>query len=199
MLRDNNRQGETKNADEEIILLYKNGEQEAFKALIDRYASSLYNFAAHMAGRNDAPDIVQEIFIKVWKNIERFNPLKASFRTWIFTIAKNSITDFLRKKKSLLFSEMDEGGGENADSFSEKIPAEDPLPDQILQKLEDGKLLNEILEKLHPNYREVLALHYQEEMTFEEIGGILNKSPNTVKSRHRRAILELRKMLDAPN
>jgi len=182
--------------DEEIIFLYKNGEPEAFKVLINRYASSLYNFTARLTNKNDAPDIVQEIFIKAWKNIERFNPLKASFKTWIFTIARNTTTDFLRKKKNLLFSNIKKDENEDINSFTENIPDDDLLPDEALQKLQDSQFLNKILEKLRPNYREVLVLHYQEEMTFEEIGEILGKPLNTVKSQHRRAIIEIRKMLN---
>lgn len=182
-------------SDEEIILLYKKGDEEAFKSLINRYISPLYNFTARMTNRNDASDVVQEIFIKVWKNIEHFNPLKASFKTWIFTIARNTTTDFLRKKKSLLFSDMGKDGDEDINSFAENIPDDELLPDEALQKLQDGRFLNKILEKLRPGYREVLVLHYQEEMTFEEIGKILDKSLNTVKSSHRRAIIELRKIL----
>ena len=182
--------------DEEIILAYKKGDQEAFKKLIERYTTSLYNFTARLTNRNEAPDIVQEIFIKAWKNIQRFDPRKASFKTWIFTIAKNTATDFLRKKKSWLFSDLEKWNDEEADSFSESIPAQDLLPDAALQKLQDSQFLDKMLEGLSPNYREVLVLHYQEEMTFEEIGKILTKPLNTVKSQHRRAILELRKMLN---
>ena len=182
--------------DEEIILSYKNGNEEAFKFLINKYTSPLYNFTARLSNKNDAMDIVQETFIKIWKNIKYFDPLKASFKTWIFTIARNSTTDFLRKKRSLLFSDMEKDGDENITSFAENIPAEDLLPDLALQKLQDSEFLNKTLEKLRLDYREVLILHYQEEMTFEEIGEILNKSLNTVKSQHRRAIIELRKILN---
>lgn len=188
--------------DEEIILSYKNGEREAFKKLIDRYTASLYNFVARLAGKNDAPDITQEIFIKVWKNLNRFDENKASFKTWIFTIAKNTTTDFLRKKKSLLFSDLNNPTRSDLDdnSFEENIPDEDLLPDETLQKLEektaDEKFLNDLLAKLRPIYQEILALHYQEEMTFEEIGKVLVKPLNTVKSQHRRALLELRRMVD---
>ena len=131
---------------------------------------------------------MQDIFIKTWKNIKRYDSKKASFKTWIFTIARNSVTDFWRKKKNILFTEIEE-------SFSENIPDENLLPDEVLQKLEDAELLNKTLEKLRPDYREVLVLYYQEEMTFEEIGGILSKPTNTVKSQHRRAIIELRELL----
>ena len=188
--------------DEEIILSYKNGDGEVFKKLIDRYSAPLYNFAARLAGRNNAPDIVQEIFIKVWKNLNRFDKNKASFKTWIFTIAKNATTDFLRKKKSLLFSDLNNPTRSDLDdnSFEENIPDEDLLPDETLQKLEektaDEKFLNDLLAKLRPIYQEILALHYQEEMTFEEIGKVLAKPLNTVKSQHRRALLEMRKIIN---
>ena len=181
--------------DEEIILAHKRGEREAFRRLISRYSAPLYNFTARLTNKNDASDIVQESFIKAWKNIDRFDPLKASFKTWIFTIAKNSTTDFLRKKKSFVFSDMSKDGDLDENSFADNIPAEDILPTEALQKLEDSQYLNTVLEKLPTNYREVLVLHYQEEMTFEEIGKILGKSSNTVKSQHRRAIIELRKIL----
>jgi RNA polymerase sigma-70 factor (ECF subfamily) len=183
-------------SDEEIILLYKNGDEEAFKELINRYTAPLYNFTARLSNKNDASDIVQETFIKVWKNIKRFDSKKASFKTWIFTVAKNTTTDFLRKKKSLLFTDMEKDNDEDINSFAENIPDESLLPDLVLQKLEDKQLLNKTLEKLRLGYREVLILHYQEDMTFEEIGEILNKPLNTVKSQHRRALIELRKLIE---
>lgn len=182
--------------DEEIVVLYKNGNPEIFKDLINRYTSPLYNFTARIVNQNDAPDIIQEIFIKVWKNLHKFDSSKASFRTWIFTIAKNTATDFLRKRKNLLFSDLEKNEEKEMDSFAENIPDENLLPEETLQKLEDSLFLNKTLEKLRPNYKEILTLYYQEEMTFEEIGKILNKPLNTVKSQHRRAILELRKILN---
>lgn len=182
--------------DEEIISSYLYGDEAAFKKLVDRYTAPLYNFVARLGSRADAPDVLQEVFLKAWKNISSFDGGKASFKTWIFTIAKNTATDFLRKKKSLLFSDMKISEEEDMNSFAENIPAEELLPPQALQKLEDAQFLNNLLQNLRPEYREILSLHYQEEMTFEEIGEILHKPQNTVKSQHRRAILELRKMLE---
>ncbi|MFA6524579.1 MAG: sigma-70 family RNA polymerase sigma factor [Candidatus Paceibacterota bacterium] len=179
--------------DNELIELYKNGNDEAFKKLIEKYSSSIYNFTYHITGKNNASDIVQEVFIKVWKNINRFNPSKSSFKTWIFIIAKNSITDFLRKKKQLNFSDIKNYNDDY--SFSENIADENLLPDQMLQKLQDSEFLNNLLEKLSLQYKTILILHYQEEMTFDEIGKTLSKPTNTIKSYHRRAILELRNMI----
>ena len=93
--------------DIELLEAYLDGDEQAFKILINRYTPLLYNFVARLAGRESAPDIVQEIFIKVWKNIRKFDIEKASFKTWVFTIAKNTATDFLRKKKDLHFSDLD--------------------------------------------------------------------------------------------
>lgn len=194
--------GEEK-SDTEIIELYKNGEKGVFKYMVERYTPPLYNFTTRLTDKNNAPDIVQDTFIKAWKNIYRFDESKASFKTWIFTIARNTITDFWRKKKSILFTDLPSATSARQDlakqdenSFEENIMSEDLLPDEVLQKLEDAELLNKTLEKLRPEYREVLVLYYQEEMTFEEIGEVLDKSINTVKSWHRRAILELRKMVE---
>lgn len=186
--------------DEEIVVLYKNDNQETFKSLINRYTTPIYNFAARLTNQNDAPDIIQETFIKVWKNINRFDPSKASFRTWIFTIARNTVADFLRKKRNPLFSDMENYNEDvncSSDYFEENIPDDQILPDVALEKLQDKEFLNNTMKKLSVNENEILILHYQEEMTFDEIGKILNKSLNTVKSKHRRTLIKLRKILDS--
>ncbi|OGJ04968.1 hypothetical protein A2554_01210 [Candidatus Nomurabacteria bacterium RIFOXYD2_FULL_35_12] len=189
--------------DEELAILYKEGKKEAFKGLINRYTFPLYNFTAHIVNQNDASDVVQEIFIKTWKSIHKFDEKKASFKTWIFTIARNTAIDFLRKKRNLLFSDIParqlaggEKESENENSFAENIPDENLLPDEALQKLEDSEFLNRTLEKLNIKEKEILILYYQEELTFDEIGKILQKSLNTVKSTHRRAIIKLQELLD---
>jgi len=69
------------------------------------------------------------------------------------------------------------------------------LPDEVFQKLQDIDLLNSLLEKLPEQYQTVLILHYQEEMTFDEISQVLKKPLNTVKSHHLRAISQLKKMI----
>ena len=180
--------------DEQLIVEYlsfKN--KEIFRTLLNRYTKPVYNFVRHMISNTDeAEDITQEVFIKVWKNLKKYK-LGQNFKTWLFTIAKNSTIDFLRKKKALNFSDL-----ENKDddfSFSETIPDENLLPDEALQKLQNSEFLNKLLDQLSFEYKTILLLHYQEEMTFDEIGKILKKPLNTVKSYHRRAILELRKKI----
>ncbi len=180
-------------SDEDLIADYIKGDQVAFKMLLDRYAPILYNFSVRFVGVAHAPDIVQETFIKVWKHIKRFDISKAHFKTWVFTITRNTITDYLRKKKSIVFSDMETTDG---GSFLDTVPDSAPLPDVVLEKLQDAEFLNTILQELPPHYREVLLLYYQEEMTFAEIGEALSKPLNTVKSHHRRALEQLRKMVN---
>ncbi len=176
---------------EEIIIAYKNGNKEIFKELVDKYTSPIYNFTARLAGKENASDLTQDIFIKTWKHINSFDISKSSFKTWIFTIAKNTITDYLRKKKISNFTTLENAEG---DFSTDDIRDEDLLPNEVFQKLEDAELLNNSIEKLSKEQKTVLILHYQEDITFYEIGKILNKPLNTVKSYHRRAILNLRKM-----
>lgn len=60
------------------------------KILIDRYTNSLYNFTLRFVGVDNTPDVVQDIFVKVWKNINKFDISKSHFKTWIFTIARST-------------------------------------------------------------------------------------------------------------
>jgi RNA polymerase sigma-70 factor (ECF subfamily) len=170
-----------------LINKYLKGDQESFKMLIDKYTSSIYNFTQRFTGPLYAPDITQEIFIKVWKNLKNFDKNKAQFKTWLFTIARNSVTDYLRKKKSIPFSSLSD------DNFIEdNIEDEAKLPDEILDNLQDKEMLDKVLDELSPEYRLILTLYYQEDMTFKEIGEVLDKPLNTVKSYHLRAIKKLK-------
>jgi RNA polymerase sigma-70 factor (ECF subfamily) len=174
--------------DEELVDKYNNGDSVSLRILIDRYTSHIYNYSFRFVGEFNASDVTQDIFIKVWKNLKNFDENKSSFKTWIFTITRNTIIDFLRKRKIRVFSDLDT----EDENFSESLEDESLLPNEILEKLEDEKFLNNLVEKLSDKYKEVLILYYQEEMTFKEIGEMLGKPLNTVKSYHHRAILKLR-------
>ena len=178
------------NNDDDLVKEYLEGNQGSFKVLAEKYTPSIYNFSVYFVGLLYAPDIVQDVFIKVWKNIKKFDNSKANFKTWIFTIARNTITDYLRKKKMIPFSSLDS----DEEFFTDSIEDDVILPDESLSKLEDKELLNKLLDKIPVQYREVLILYYQEEMTFSEIGQLLGKPLNTVKSYHYRALLLLKEM-----
>lgn len=176
-------------ADEKLVKTYLDGNDWALIELIEKYTPQIYNFARRFVGINEAEDVTQEIFVKIWKNLKKFNKHKSSFKTWAFTITRNTVIDFMRKRKDVLFSSLNNEEG----NFEDTIEDEVILPDEVLQKLQDEKLLNSLLEKLPEQYQTVLILYYQEEMTFDEIGKVLGKPMNTVKSHHRRALLQLKK------
>ncbi|MFA5751156.1 MAG: RNA polymerase sigma factor [Candidatus Paceibacterota bacterium] len=163
----------------------KDIDDKSFEEIVEEYTPLLFNFIAKIAGRDNASDLIQETFIKIWKNLKRFNPKKASLKTWIFTIARNTAIDFLKKKKSLVFSELE-------DEEIENLEEESPLPDEVFETKENRELLKNLLEDLPANYKILILLYYEEEMTFEEIAKIMNRPLNTIKSWKRRAIFELK-------
>lgn len=178
------------NEDIELIKEYLDGNQGSLKILIERYTPLVFNFSKRFA-HDDASDISQEVFIKVWKNIKKFDADKASFKTWLFKITRNTVTDYLRKRKNIVFSELDSEDS----SWADKLPDDTMLQDEEIQKIQDKEFLSKLLDDISPSSREVLILYYQEDMTFSEISIVLDKPLNTVKSIHRRAILELRRMI----
>ena len=95
----------------------------------------------------------------------------------------------MRKRKSVPFSTLD--GPEGA-SFSDTLSDQEPLPDELFARDEDGRVLEGLLQHLSAENKDILLLHYVDEMTFDEIGKIRGEPLNTVKSRHRRALLALR-------
>ncbi len=182
--------------DQQLINDYLGGNGEALAILIRRYLKPTYNFIYRRIGsQSDAEDITQETFVKVWKNLNKYRKGE-SVKTWIFQIAKNTAIDWLRKKKNIVFTDFEDETGKNP--ILETLSDQEPLPDALVLKLEDTKLLTALLEKLSPLYREVLVLHYKDHLTFDEIGKILEKSPDTVKSQHRRALIQLKNLLNAP-
>jgi RNA polymerase sigma-70 factor, ECF subfamily len=161
---------------------------EQLEIIINRYLKSVYNFVFRIThDKNSTEDITQETFVKIWKNLEKFDPEK-DFKTWLFTIARNTTFDYLRKRKNIAFSQQDE-------NFEENIQDGELLPDEIFMKEELSKELEEALLKIRPDFREIILLHYTENMTFEAISEIVGKPINTVKSHHLRALSSLRKFL----
>ncbi len=180
-------------SDTELAVLAAKNNQPALEILIRRYLKPAYSFIYHYLNNPvEAEDAVQEVFIKLWKNLKKYNP-QQSFKSWFFSIAKNTAIDFLRKKKMLTFSDW----ADSADELSPINTLADPLPlpDELLAKSDLTQTLSSALTKLSFKYRLVLLLHYQEQLTFQEIAACLAEPLDTVKSRHRRALIILRKLL----
>lgn len=181
--------------DKNIIISYLNGDEGAFNLLVKRHLPGVYNFVRRLYNNElDASDISQEVFVKVWKNIHKYN-LEQNFKTWLFTITRNTTYDWMRKKKVYLFSELSDSD-ENIE-FEDTLVDNEPLPDEIFAKKDLKNKLEELIQTLTPNQKEVITLHINEQMTFEEISITLSKPQNTVKSHYRRGLAQLRKIIES--
>ena len=180
--------------DEQLISDYLEGDEKALAILVDRHLTAVYNFAFSLThDAQAADDIAQESFIKAWKNIRRFLPTK-NFQTWMFSIARNTAIDWLRKKKEVAFSAFENERGENP--LVAALADNNPLPHELLEMAKDAVYVQRLLETLNPLYRDVLALRYESDLTFAGIGEILKRPLHTVKSQHRRAVASLRRALE---
>jgi len=188
--------------DEQLITNYLKGNEESLEILIKRYLRPIYSFAFRFVGDSQtAEDITQEVFVKVWRNLKKpalslskgFDPKKGSFKTWIFHIAKNTSFDFLKKKKTIPFSEFENEEGGN--KLTETLIDPAPLPDGLFERVHVGEILHTAMSRLAPKYRMVLFLRYNDHFTFREITEVLGEPLNTIKSQHRRAIIKLKGLL----
>ena len=174
--------------DKDLINEFLKGDNLALKELVDKYTNVLYGFIRRFGfSEDETADLLQDIFIKVWKHAQKFDAEKSSFKTWLFTIARNTIYDALRKKKrEVNISSMDDKKSGEFEDESQDVFS-------ILNKIEDKKLLDSLIDKLPTDYKTVVLLHLEEDLTFKEIGEVLDKPLDTVKSQYRRALIKLKK------
>lgn len=179
--------------DQEIITDYLNGEKEEFTEIVNRYLKMVYNFVYRLvSSEKEAEDITQEVFLKVWKNVKNFD-VEKSLKTWIFTIAKNTAFDYLRKRKDIPMSVFDNDEGENV--IEDNLEDIERRPDEVFALAQNKKQINKVIKELSIIQKEVIILKYVNEMSLSEVSEIMDMSKDTVKSHHRRAILKMRKLL----
>jgi len=180
--------------DDELIVEYESGNEAAFTELLDRYLDAVYSFALRLTGvKEEADDIAQETFLKAWKNLKRFKK-GANFKTWLFSIARNTAIDFFRKKKPKLFAEFSRH--DDGEDFEHGIADTAPSAGILFDERLSAERIDRALAQLAPIYREVILLHYREALTLEEAAQALNIPLNTAKSRDRRALIMLRELLE---
>jgi RNA polymerase sigma-70 factor (ECF subfamily) len=179
--------------DEQLAEQYANGSELALETLIRRYLPLIYGFVLRSIGETaQAEDLTQEIFLKVWRGIKKYDAGK-SFKTWIFTIARRTLIDYFRKKKIATVAVIN--GEEGAEDVFDALISDELSVLERIQKQELEKELEEQLLKLPPEDRMLLLLYYGQKITFAEIAAMNQESLDTVKSRHRRALIKLRKLI----
>lgn len=181
--------------DKQLVENFLGGDEQALEALIERYLKPLYGFVFQFTqDRNTAEDIVQEVFVKVWKNLAKFDQQK-KFSTWIFAIAKNAAYDWLKKKKTIPFSVFENLEGENALEFIAEVS--NSSSQEVLSQLALKNELKKMLAELPEISRSIVLLHHAQGFSLVEIAEIFGQPKNTIKSQYRRSLLSLRKQFFA--
>ncbi|MBN2558444.1 MAG: sigma-70 family RNA polymerase sigma factor [Clostridia bacterium] len=179
----------------DLIKKCQAGDSAAFDVLIDMYASRAYAVAFGVMGnQHDASDMVQDAFIKVYKNIKKFN-FQSSFNTWLHRIVKNTCIDELRKRGKgtvvSLDAALDSGDGE----YLVQIADDAPGIQEILEKQEESGMLWEALGELNEAHRLVLVLADIKGYEYVEVAAMAGIPVGTVKSRISRARTKLAEII----
>jgi RNA polymerase sigma-70 factor (ECF subfamily) len=174
--------------DSAVVTAHLAGEERAFSELVNRYQTRLLNFIYRTIGDRDrAEDLVQEVFIRVYRHLHRFDRSK-KFSTWVYTIASNLAKNELRNRSRnplVLFTTM-QGSSEDEDRPLEFEDAT-TRPDDMYRKRHLRELVEDTVSKLPEHHRQVFVLRELEGKSYEEIAEITDCNLGTVKSRLNRA------------
>jgi RNA polymerase sigma-70 factor, ECF subfamily len=168
----------------ELIVALQQGSDEAYEYLIHRYSAMLFGIIKRIVkDEDDTQNILQDSFVKIWMNIERYDASKGRLATWMLNVARNAAIDFTRSK---IYSQRSKNQNiENNVGFET-----DSLKTQTIVDTID---LKQIVNKLPPQYREIIEWMYFEGFTQQEIADNKGLPLGTVKTRTRLALMALRK------
>lgn len=167
----------------EIIQRVRDRDADAFTVIVDNFNVSIYNLCYRMLyDAGDAEDAAQEVFLKVWRNIEKYDDSR-TFSTWILSIATYHCIDLIRKKKVPTI-EIDE-------TMEEVIPDKIPTPKHVLMERETQAEVQAMLSELSEIDRAILILRYWHDQSDREIGASVGLSEGAVRSRIFRARKQL--------
>lgn len=178
-------------SDEELAELVKEGYSEAFDLIVKRYRRIVLNIAFYICrNEEDGADMAQEVFVKIYKNIDKFEG-KSKFSTWVYRVAKNTCIDELKKLRRI--------GAQNAaeEDYNYLYRIENsPSPEEEILKDEFNNFVRAFLYKLPPIYEEVLTLRYIKGLSYAEIAEKTGCSGGTVKSRIYRGKRSLKQIIE---
>lgn len=182
-------------SDEELMLAYARGEVVAFEVLVKRHEKPLYNFIWRSCGNRDrAQEILQEVFLRVVKSAERYEP-SAKFTTWVYTIARNLCIDKARKRSRATEVSLDQsfGGDPDGQTLGERM-ADDEATSAAVEadRATFRQRLKAALAELPDEQREVFVLREFSGLKYREIADAVGVPVPTVKSRMRYALQALR-------
>jgi len=173
-------------------------EDAAYDELVRTYSGSIFHVAYRMLGDSaEAADAVQEIFLKVFRNIAGFKG-EAALKTWIFKIAFSEILNRLRwwkRRHRYATTSLDDQPNGNGVRAANSVASPSPTPEQVLQSKEEEGAIQLALSRLSKDHRSIIVLRDIEGFSYTEIADVLAVSIGTVKSRLARARADLKKSL----
>jgi len=181
--------------DGEIVRRILDGEEDLFEVLVRRYQARVLSHVARMIGsRDDAMDLSQEILVKVFQALDRYNP-EYKFSTWLFRIAGNAAIDHLRKRRprTVPLENTELRGDSKVSSPEYKSSELDPYA--LLRNTERGEAIAEAIEALPAEFRELIALRHFTGLSYEEIAEVKAMPLGTVKNKLFRARAVLKERL----
>ena len=175
----------------------RSGDSDAFRVLVERHATAVFRLAYRMTGNEtDAEDMVQETFLRAWREIRRFDG-RASFGTWLHRICANRTVDFLRSRnrwQPAITSGADISDSEH-DPFR-NLPSDSPSPERAARSAEAGAMLEPALAALSEIERTAFVLRHYEGLPIDEIASALGVQPGAARHSIFRAVRKLRRALE---
>jgi len=179
--------------DSELLGRCRNGDLAAWETVVRRYQKRIYNFAHRFMGRFDeAEDMTQEVFLKVYRTLHTYDPELGAFETWLMRVGRNCIIDHYRKAKTEKLTT------DYLETKHEHVAASGGYfsnPAAALDQRETAERVHGALVRLSGDLREAVILRDLEGFTYEEIVDIIKAPIGTVKSRINRGRLEMAKIL----
>jgi RNA polymerase sigma-70 factor (ECF subfamily) len=182
--------------EQELIQRLKKRDINAFEAFIKYYEKKVYNTAYRLMGsREDACDISQEVFLKVYKSINTFRG-NSSLSTWVYRITTNLCLDEIRKRKGVRIFSIDKPIETNEGEIYRETPDTSDTPEDIINKKEVQEFVQDAINQLPVDQKTVVVLRDIQDLSYQEIAKILDCSLGTVKSRLNRGRLALKQIIE---
>jgi RNA polymerase sigma-70 factor (ECF subfamily) len=175
------------------------GDAGAWQEIVQQYNRRIYNICYRFCGSpDDAADLTQDVFIKIYRTLNTFDGTRAAFMTWVTTVTRNLLVDHFRKGKYDRMTDSLEAtpvSQEDGLSLGEQLEDQSASPEERVSSSQTQKLVHEALQKLSPELREAVILRDLQDMDYKEIAQVLKIPEGTVKSRINRGRTELARLL----
>ena len=181
-----------------LAKMARDGDRRAFEELVNLYKDKIFHLSYRILGNvQEAEDIVQETFLRVFRNLHRYDE-NQKFSTWIYRIATNQCIDRIRKRKHNYSLDAEIMDGEGSDWYS-MLPAYEETPESKLLVAETKQEIQKAIYALPAKYKTVIILRYLHDLSLQEISEVTEMPITTIKTRVHRGREYLRKYLNLDN